>query len=151
MFNLGRYTTILGSIAGILATLAVLTLPLMQSCSSSFPDTVNGPMLYHCEQTNLIAYQDGHLELVTFVYLVAMTGLAAAVGVVMWQAKRATFTAPLLTVLLGLILAFGVVIGGFSIGLFWAPALILIELGALVALVAGFVNMVRLKPLRPNS
>src|SRR4051794_11068906 len=113
MFNVGRYATLLGSIAGILATIALLTLPLMQYCSSSSPDTGNNQVVSRCEQTNLIASQGGHLELVTYVYLAAMTCLAAAVGVVMWRAKSATHTAPLLALILGLILAFGVLIGGF--------------------------------------
>lgn len=142
MFTLGRYATILGGITGVLVTLALLTLPLMGYCSTSMTST-DSQTVVRCEQSNLIASQGGRLEFVTIAYLVAMTGIPAGASVVAWRSLRPNYASPVLLLILDLVLAIGMLIAGFSIGFFYAPAVLLILLGAFTMLVAKIYSTLR--------
>lgn len=137
MFRLGRIETIAGSLLGIVATIALLTFPIVQYCFVEVTDAGNSEASVRCEYTDLIRSQGGHLEAVTWAFLLGMTTLSAAAGIVAFGFKRPNLVLAVVLLLLGTLLGVGMFIAGFSIGLFYAPAAFVIELGAITLLFAS--------------
>lgn len=137
MFRIGQLLTLLGSAAGIIATIALLTLPLMQYCGITNSSTGTAQGEVRCESSGLIESQGGRLEPVTWAYLITMTGLSVAAGVSAWHAERTRRPLPLVILVLGTVLGGGMLLAGFSIGFLYAPAVLFVEVGAVTILLAA--------------
>lgn len=133
MFSIGRWAVILGGLLGIALTVALLTLPLMGACGTTTTSVNGGPQVTPsgCTNGNLIEMQGGRLEPVTWAYLLAMTGAAGAAVVLAWRATGAQARAGIVLGLGALLLA-GMLLAGFSIGFFYAPAVLFVIVGGLL-------------------
>jgi hypothetical protein len=134
LVKIARALAALGGAWGVGITLALLFLPIFPYCTATIDslslNSVEGPTpVTTCSNYTLPESQGGSLQAVTWAYFGGMTGLsllAMAQSVVMpgrvkWRGLG----------LLGVcfVLAFGMLIGGFSIGLYYAPGVLLLLTG----------------------
>lgn len=126
---LARSLCILGGGWGVGITLALLLLPLMGSCHESItagPDGITSNS--GCENQTLIESQGGVLQPITWLHLGMMSGLSLGAAAFAWKAREPKGRGVLILVI-GTILAGGILLAGFSIGFIYAPAVLLILLG----------------------
>src|SRR5581483_7711450 len=90
MFKIGRLTTIAGSAVGIAVVIALLVLPIIQYCSTTFQEPGNGQAIESCGSATLIQSQGGQLEPVTWAYLAGMASASALAGWLGWRASRSS-------------------------------------------------------------
>lgn len=129
LVRLARSLCILGGAWGVGITLALLFLPLMGSCRESVTATPDGiTSSSGCENQTLIESQGGVLEPITWLYLGVMSGLSLGAAAIAWKAREPKSRGVLILVI-GTILAGGMLFAGFSIGFMYAPAVLLILLG----------------------
>ncbi len=128
MQSIGRWSALLGGIWGVGVTFALLFLPVVQYCQSII--TSAGQQFNGCLNKTLIESQGGRLEPITWIYLAAMLALSLIAVAVALRAKGRARSFLLLFV--GILLGIGGVIAGFSIGVFYLPAALLVLLGSVI-------------------
>lgn len=127
--RLARSLCILGGAWGVGITLALLLLPLVGSCDESI--TASQGVITSssgCENQTLIESQGGVLQPITWLYLGVMSGFSLGAAAFAWKAREAR-SSGVLILFIGIILAAGMLLGGFSIGFMYAPAVLLVLLG----------------------
>lgn len=126
-FTLGRVVGIAGGAWGVIATIAVFTLPMYQTVETTA--TSSGEFSTRAFSQTFLQVQ-GHLESITIFFFAAMIGFSLAALAVSVLAHINPRLARVGALTAGIVLLFGSFISGFSVGGFYLP-------GALLVLLAG--------------
>lgn len=135
LFKIGRLLALLGGAWGVSITLALLFLPILQYCTvtvSPLVPSLTAPSIpvTNCGYTTLLESQGGGLEAVTWAYLGAMTGLSLLAIALSLATSRPNRWRGVGLLAIWTVLTLGMLIAGFSIGLYYSPAVLLLLLGA---------------------